>query len=85
MATLTITLPDDLAATLRARVAAGDYPDEGAVIAELLRDLDEPPEVTDWLQREVPKRLAALNSGMEPLFSSNELRAQLAEWRGAGR
>ena len=85
MATLTISLPDDLAETLRARVAAGDYPDESAVIADLLRAEPESPDVTAWLQHEVPKRLAAIDACTEQLFSSGEVRDQLANWRAQAR
>lgn len=79
MATLTITLPDDLADDIRAQVAAGDYPDESAVIADWLRG----PEVTAWLRREVPARLAALEAGTANLLAPEEVRTQLQEWRAA--
>jgi antitoxin ParD1/3/4 len=85
MATLTITLPDDLADDIRALVAAGAYPDEGAVIADWLRGPEEPPELTAWLQREVPARLAALEAGKATLLTSDEVRAELDEWRAARR
>ncbi|MEI6417596.1 MAG: type II toxin-antitoxin system ParD family antitoxin [Sphingomonadales bacterium] len=85
MATLTITLPDDLAETVRARVAAGDYPDEGAVIADLLRAHGEPADVTEWLRREVPARLATLGDGAQTLLGTDAVRMQLAEWRANRR
>jgi Arc/MetJ-type ribon-helix-helix transcriptional regulator len=85
MATLTITLPDDLAADIRALVATGEYADESAVIVDLLRDHAESPEMTAWLRRDVPKRLAAIDAGTAPLFNSSELRTQLAEWRDNDR
>lgn len=34
---LNLTLPDDLVADLRARVAAGHYPDEAAAVTDALR------------------------------------------------
>jgi Arc/MetJ-type ribon-helix-helix transcriptional regulator len=85
MATLTITLLDDLANDISALVAAGEYPNEDAVIANWLRPAEEPAEVTAWLKQEVPAQLAALDAGTEQLLTPDQFMAQLAEWRSALR
>jgi Arc/MetJ-type ribon-helix-helix transcriptional regulator len=77
MATLTITLPDDLANDIRARVAAGAYPDESAAIADLLRDHVEPPEVTARWAAEVAAIVDRIDAGTEPLYSAEEVMAHL--------
>jgi Arc/MetJ-type ribon-helix-helix transcriptional regulator len=81
MATLTITLPDDLTETLRARVAEAGYPDESALIADLLRDSAEPPEVTARWIAEVGAIVDRIDAGTEPLYSAEEVLAHLSESR----
>lgn len=81
MATLTITLPDDLAATVRARVAAGEYPDEGAAIADALRANEELPEFSDAWRAEIAATVDRIDAGTEPLYTAEEVLAHLAEAR----
>lgn len=81
MATLTITLPDDLAADIRARVAAGEYPDEGAVIADWLRGPEEPPEMLAQWHAEVAEIVDRLDAGLEPLLTLEEVMAELDQAR----
>ncbi|WP_439547113.1 ribbon-helix-helix domain-containing protein [Sandarakinorhabdus sp.] len=81
MATLTITLPDDLAADIRARVAAGEYPDEGAVIADWLRGLDGSPAALAQWHAEVAEIVDRLDAGQEPLLTLEDVMAELDEAR----
>jgi Arc/MetJ-type ribon-helix-helix transcriptional regulator len=81
MATFTITLPDDLAADIRARVAAGEYPDEGAVITDWLRlEIVARAKPEHW-QAEVACIVDRIDAGTEPLYSADEVMAHLAEAR----
>jgi antitoxin ParD1/3/4 len=81
MATLTITLPDDLAATVRARVAAGDYPDESAVITDLLRAKAEEAEFSAAWASEIAATVDRLDAGTEPLYAADAVRAYLKQPR----
>lgn len=50
---LSVTLPDDLADQVRARVASGKYANESDVVAEALRTLeDREHDVEHWLRTE---------------------------------
>jgi antitoxin ParD1/3/4 len=77
MATFTITLPEDLAATVRARVAAGDYLDESAVITDLLRAKVEEAEFSAAWVAEIAATVDRLDAGTEPLYSADEVRTYL--------
>ncbi|MFZ4380961.1 MAG: hypothetical protein ACOYO0_03220 [Sandarakinorhabdus sp.] len=77
MATLTITLPDDLADDIRALVVAGAYPDEGAVIADWLRGPMGPAEVTAQWHADVAATVDRLDAGTEPTYTLEEVEAYL--------
>ena len=81
MATLTITLPDDLAETVRARVVAGNYPDESAVIADLLRSKADEAEFSAAWVAEIVATVDRLDAGTEPLHSTEDVRAYLKQPR----
>lgn len=79
---LSVTLPQELAAQVRARVASGAYADESEVVRDGLRELLERDlAVEEWLRSDV----AAVYDGLrdDPLLvrSVAEVRATLAAER----
>jgi antitoxin ParD1/3/4 len=55
---LTLSLPDELVADLRARVAAGHYPDEAAAVADALRSaFATDAGFETWLRTDVVRAL----------------------------
>lgn len=59
---ITISLPDDLADLLRAKVASGEYVSESDVIGDGLRSLVERDvELEHWLEHEVLPTMDAID------------------------
>ena len=82
---LSITLPNDMAETLRERVRSGDYASESEVIREGLRALfARDAAVETWLQSEVASAYDALVTDPSRAVTARELRERLAA-RRAGR
>lgn len=81
---VTVTLPAELAARLKARAQA-DGASEATIIRDGLDALDGLAfEAEDWLRREAPARLAALAAG-EPTSGLVEAEARiLGALRGDG-
>ncbi|MFL6856320.1 MAG: type II toxin-antitoxin system ParD family antitoxin [Allosphingosinicella sp.] len=76
---LSVTLPDDLAAQVRAKVVSGEYGSESDVIAEALRTLqDREQSVEQWLRTEVAAAYDALAADPSRGLSLEEVRASLA-------
>jgi antitoxin ParD1/3/4 len=76
---LSITLPDDLADQVRAKVASGQYASESAVVIEALRTLrDCEQTVEQWLRTEVVAAYDAMAGDPSRGLSLDEVRASLA-------
>jgi antitoxin ParD1/3/4 len=91
---LTVTLPDDVAARVRERVAAGQHTDESAVIEDAIRELDDAwdptgdPKFEAFLRREVLPAIEELDRDPSSAVSLEQVRRELAEDRlrmAAGR
>ena len=56
MQNFTITLPNKLAAIIKAKIASGDYNDENAVVQDSLQALqDRDEDFETWLRDEIVK------------------------------
>ena len=78
-----ITLPNELADVVRAKVAAGEYATESEVIRDGLRVLmARDRAVETWLRRQVGPAYDALKSDPSRGVSIDELRAKLAAGHG---
>lgn len=83
---LSITLPHDMAETLRERVRSGAYASESEVIRDGLRALfarDEAVEV--WLREEVSATYDALAADPAEVVSADSVRERLATRQAAHR
>jgi antitoxin ParD1/3/4 len=79
---MNITLPDDLAAQVRARVASGQYASEYDVIRESLSVLeDRETSVDNWLRNEVLPIHDAMLADPSRARSVEDVRATLASLR----
>ncbi len=76
---LSITLPNDMADTLREKVSAGEYASESEVIREGLRALFARDRAVEaWLQTEVAAAYDATVADPTRTVSSGAVRARLA-------
>lgn len=76
---MSITLPNEMAAQVKARVASGEYASESEVIREGLRALmARDNAVEKWLREEVVPEWEALQSGETKCLSSSEVRSRLS-------
>jgi len=76
---LSITLPIEMAAQVRAKVAAGDYASESEVIRDGLRSLlARDRAVESWLRDQVGPAYDALKADPSRAVSVAEVRATLA-------
>jgi antitoxin ParD1/3/4 len=76
---LSITLPNEMAARVRARVSSGEYASESEVIRDGLRALTAREQaVEDWLSGDVVRAYDALKSDPERALSGADIRASLA-------
>lgn len=76
---LIVTLPDDMADQVRARVASGQYASESDVVIEALRTLDDREQSLEhWLRTEVAAAYDAMKADPSRGLSLDEVRASLA-------
>lgn len=76
---LNVTLPDDLADQVRARVASGQYASESDVVIEALRTLDDREQsLEQWLRTEVAAAYDSMAADPSRGLSLDEVRARLA-------
>ena len=76
---LNVTLPDDLAEQVRAKVASGRYASESDVVIEALRTLDDREQSLEhWLRTEVVAACDAMAADPSPGLSLDEVRTILA-------
>jgi putative addiction module CopG family antidote len=74
-----ITLPIEMAAQVRAKVAAGEYASESEVIRDGLRALQAREKaVESWLRSEIAPVYDALKSDPARVRSINDVKAKLA-------
>ncbi|MBK4717194.1 MULTISPECIES: ribbon-helix-helix domain-containing protein [Tenebrionibacter/Tenebrionicola group] len=84
---MSITLPNEMAAQVKARVASGEYASESEVIREGIRALAARDRaVESWLREQVVPAYEALKANPESGVSARQLRDKLAEaHRGNGK
>ena len=76
---LQVTLPDDLADQVRAKVASGQYASESDVVIEALRTLEDREQcVEQWLRTDVAAAYDALAADPSRGLSLDQVRASLA-------
>ncbi len=76
---LSITLPHEMAESVRAKVAAGDYATESEVIRDGLRSLfARDRAVESWLREQVAPAYDALNADPSRAVTVDKVRASLA-------
>lgn len=85
-----ITLPNEMADTVKAKVAAGEYATESEVIRDGLRTLlARDRAVEAWLREQVVPAAQALKAAPERALSATQVREHLATKRhgrtGAGK
>lgn len=74
-----ITLPNDMADTVKSKVAAGEYATESEVIRDGLRALMARDRAVDhWLQRQVAPAYDALKADPLRAVTIDQVRATLA-------
>ena len=84
---LSVTLPNDMADRVRAKVASGEYASESEVIRDGLRALQERDRAIEhWLRQEVATAYDAIEADRSRRRSPADVRAALAaEHERAGR
>ena len=76
---LSITLPNEMAQLVRAKVAAGEYATESEVIRDGLRALlARDRAMENWLREQVAPAYDALKAGPSRAVSVDQVRATLA-------
>lgn len=76
---MSITLPNDMADAVRAKVRAGEYASESEVIRDGLRALmARDRAVESWLQDQVGPAYDALKADPSSAVTADQLRARLA-------
>ncbi|WP_413742166.1 type II toxin-antitoxin system ParD family antitoxin [Sodalis sp. RH15] len=76
---MSITLPNEMAASVKSKVASGEYASESEVIREGLRALDARDRAMEtWLREEVVPAYQALKADPSRGLSADEVRANLA-------
>ena len=79
---MSITLPHELADAVRAKVTAGQYANESAVISASLHALFEHDRALEhWLHSEVAPALDALKADPSRALTASQVRARLAAAR----
>lgn len=74
-----ITLPNDMAETVRAKVASGQYATESEVIRDGLRTLMARDQAVEtWLGKDVAAAYDALKASPSRAVSASTVRARLA-------
>ncbi|MBK7615633.1 MAG: type II toxin-antitoxin system ParD family antitoxin [Burkholderiales bacterium] len=75
---LSITLPNEMAEAIRAKVAAGEYATESEVIRDGLRALlARDRAVENWLRKDVAAAHDALQADPKRAVSAQDVRARL--------
>jgi putative addiction module CopG family antidote len=83
---LSITLPNEMAAQVRARVASGEYASESEVIRDGLRALsDRERALEKWLRTEAVAALDALEADPSRGRTVDQVRARLAAKQAKAR
>jgi antitoxin ParD1/3/4 len=83
---LSITLPDEMADLVRAKVESGEYASESEVIREGLRALQlHERAIESWLREQVTVAYDALKADPSRVVSVEEVRASLAAARKSSR
>ena len=90
---LTITLPADMATTLKAAVASGDYATTSEVVREALRDWKHKKalqsQALEELRRDIDEGIADMEAGRVVDFNLDEIltlgRQRLAEIKSASK
>ena len=83
---LSITLPDDMAKMVKAKVQTGEYASESEVIRDGLRALiARDRAVENWLLGEVGSAYDALKADPSRALSADQVRARLAAQHANGR
>jgi putative addiction module CopG family antidote len=76
---LSITLPNDMADVVRAKVRTGEYATESEVIRDGLRALQARDRAVDsWLHHQVGSAYDALKADPSRAVSADQVRARLA-------
>lgn len=80
---MSITLPNEMADLVRAKVASGEYASESEVIRDGLRSLAARDRAVEaWLTHQVLPAATALEADPQRGLSVDEVRAQLRRRRG---
>ncbi|HOV96465.1 MAG TPA: type II toxin-antitoxin system ParD family antitoxin [Thermomonas sp.] len=80
-----ITLPNEMADVVKAKVAAGEYATESEVIRDGLRTLIARDRAVDaWLREQVVPAAQALAADSRRALTPDQVRANLAKRRRAG-
>lgn len=81
---LSITLPNEMADAVKAKVAGGEYATESEVIREGLRTLiARDRAVEKWLREQVVPAATSLEANPASALSANQVRRHLVEKRRA--
>jgi putative addiction module CopG family antidote len=79
-----VTLPSELADTVRAKVASGEYASESEVIRDGLRALQAQDRVVDqWLRRDVVTAYHGLKAAPATGMTLDDIRRSVAERHAA--
>lgn len=74
-----ITLPDDMAELVKAKVATGEYANESEVLQDGLRALITRDQTVDhWLREQVGPAFDAIKADPTRAVSASQIRARLA-------
>lgn len=77
-----ITLPEDLAELIKAKISTGEYASESDVISDGLHALmDRDQAIEHWLQNEVAQAYDSLKNDPGRAISIEQLRARIATER----
>ena len=77
---LSITLPNEMAESIKAKVASGEYATESEVIREGLRALLARDQAVDaWLRQEVAAAYDSLKKTPSRAVTASKVRVRLAE------
>lgn len=83
---LSITLPNDMADVVRAKVQAGEYANESEVVRDGLHALfAQDHAVETWLHHQVGPAYDALKADPSRAVTPDQVRAHLARLQRAGR
>ncbi|MCW2336905.1 putative addiction module CopG family antidote [Sphingobium sp. B2D3A] len=81
---LSVTLPIDMAAQVKARVASGEYASESEVIRDGLRALQAREQAVEaWLREDVARTYDAIQADPRRARSPADVKAALAAERAA--